>query len=118
MLAGCQTTGGNSFKRVAIAAKPLKLSHYMSVNPDCTPIGTATVRVLTGPQNGSVSVRPGSDFPYFYRNNIRSNCNGRRVASQQLWYTGRTSGSSDQVTVEVIYASGAARTSTYLIENR
>ncbi len=105
-------------KRVAIAGKPLKLSHFMSVNPDCTPSGTATIRILNGPQNGSVAVRPGSDFPYFYRNNIRSNCNGRRVASQQLWYTGRVSGATDQITVEVIYANGFARSGTYLIENR
>lgn len=118
VLAGCQTTGGNSSRRVAIAGKPLKLGHYMSVNPDCTPAGAATIRVLSSPQNGSVSVRSGSDFPYFFRNNIRSNCNGRRVASQQLWYTGRVSGTTDQVTAEVIYSNGVARTSTYLIETR
>lgn len=119
LAAGCQTTGSSqSFKGVAVAGKPLKLGSARAINPDCSSIGTTTIRVLNGPVNGKVSIRHGADFATFGRNNLRSVCNTRRVPSDQLWYVSSKPGATDQVTAEYIYPTGAARTYTYNIEVR
>lgn len=117
-LAGCQTVpvGTHSLLstgRVALVGKPLKLDRFYSINPDCTSIGAATVRVLEAPQHGSISQRDEADFPFFVPANPRSVCNTKRVPTRQLWYTARTAGMSDRIVVEVIFANGATRNVTF-----
>lgn len=118
-LAGCQTTGQNfELRRVAVAGTSLKLGHYLSANPDCTSFGMPTVRILQRPESGSLSVREGLDFPSFVASNIRSACNTRRMPSMQLWYAPDRAGTTQRVSVEVIYSSGEARTFNYTIDVR
>ena len=117
-VSGCQTVpGGNanifSGGRVAIVGKPLKLERFYAINPDCSSLGSTTIRVISGPQHGTISQRDEADFPYFVNANPRSACNRRRVPTRQLWYTASTPGMSESIVVEVIYVNGAARNFTF-----
>lgn len=96
-----------------LSGKPLKISHFISVNPDCSSKGYTVLRVITPPENGKISfvqsvdftsprLRPGTDF---------SHCNNKRIAGTSLIYTPNAGFiGDDKTTIERINPSGLAST--------
>ena len=102
--------------RTAIAGKPLKLGHWYAVDPSCASTGQTEIRVLAKPQNGTVEIRNAEDYPSYPPNNVRSACNKTAVPATQVWYTPKEAFSgSDQLSMLVIFPSGASRNLSYQI---
>src|SRR5262249_14172386 len=57
--------------RAVAADQKLRLDFLYSLNPDCTSIGFATVRILEEPKNGKITVENGNGFTTFPQNNPR-----------------------------------------------
>ena len=87
------------------------------MNPDCISIGLPTVRLVEGPSNGVVTTDKARDFMPFPKGNIRSKCNGWRVAGLKLFYQSTTEFLRvDRVQLLVISDSGGEREAPYLIQ--
>ena len=103
--------------RTVPSGKNQRIDFLASVNPDCSAIGLPTIRLLEGPDNGVVTTDKAKDFLPFPRTNIRSKCNGRRVAGLKLFYQSTTEFFGlDRVRLLVISASGGEREATYVIQ--
>lgn len=103
---------------VAVAGKPLKIAHFMSVDPACGTIARPVVRIIDAPNVGRIEIKSGSDFPSFPPTNQRSKCNSKRNPSTQVWYTSRTSGATDTLQVQGIHDDGHVMNRRFTIETR
>jgi transglutaminase-like putative cysteine protease len=103
--------------RVASVGQKLRLEFLYSIQPDCSSVGLATVRILEAPQHGKLTVENGQGFTNFPKENQRYECNTRKSDGVIVYYepdagfTGR-----DSVTVDVIFASGTSSKRHYSIE--
>ncbi len=105
--------------RTAPSGKNQRIDFLASVDPDCSSPGLPTVRLVDGPNNGVITTDKARDFLPFPRGNIRSRCNGRRVAGLKVFYQSTTEFfGTDRVRLLVISASGAEREATYVIRVR
>jgi hypothetical protein len=105
------------FTRIAAADQVLQLAFLFYLNPDCSPIGFATVHVLEEPRHGKATVQRGTGFSTFVQNNPRFECNKRRTDGVNLSYApeeGFTG--TDSVTVEVVGPDGSAHKRHFAIE--
>jgi hypothetical protein len=110
---------GQSVTKYVVSGRPLKLDFATSINPDCSSIGRATIRVSRAPEQGRVTVTQSTDFPRFPPSNIRSQCNGRRVAVAAINYVSQRGFiGTDNVEVEIIFASGSLRHENFTINVR
>ena len=107
------------FTRVAAADQRLLVAFVYDLNPDCSSIGYATVRITEQPQHGTVTMENGTGFSTFAQNNIRYECNKRRsdgvVVSYapEAGFTGAVS-----LTVDVILPDGGFNKRHYAIDVR
>ncbi len=109
-LLGSAPLQAQHFQKVAASGAPMLLYQAWSVNPDCTPTGTVTMRVVSSPNHGRVSIVRASVFPRFPPYNPRSHCNARRVMGVKAMYISRQGYTGpDTAAVEVIYPSGGYR---------
>src|SRR5439155_19567710 len=76
----------NARTRVVAANQKLRLDFLYALNPDCTSIGFATVRILEQPKHGRITVENGTGFANFLQNNLRYECNRRRSDGVILIY--------------------------------
>jgi hypothetical protein len=65
-------------KRAGAAGAKLHLDFLYSINPDCTSIGFATIRVVEQPRHCRITVDNGTGFTNFPASNPRAECNKRR----------------------------------------
>ncbi|HEY4142652.1 MAG TPA: hypothetical protein VGM57_14620 [Pseudolabrys sp.] len=93
--------------RVAIPGKPLILVGIALTNPDCSPHGSITIRVLEPPEHGRVSISTTRFFPTYPSSNPRSVCNKRRVqGTQAIYHAQRGYTGPDRVVLEAIGPTG------------
>lgn len=112
-------TGADAATRVAASGKPLKLVQVYSANPNCTPTGEITMRIVTPPEHGRVTIRKGRVYSNFAESNPRSVCNRRGVVGHEAVYTSaRGYTGSDSVTLEAIYPNGRYRRGSFSIDVR
>ena len=105
--------------KYAVSGQPLKLAFFNSTNPDCSSVGPPTIRIVRAPEHGRVTVVQTTGFPNFPSSNIRSECNRRRVRGATINYVSqRGFVGTDQVQVEIIFASGNLRQASYTINVR
>jgi hypothetical protein len=64
-------------KRAVASGGKLRLDFLYSINPDCTSIGFATVRIVEQPRHGRITVDNGTGFTNFPASNPRAECNKR-----------------------------------------
>jgi hypothetical protein len=99
---------------VTVPAGGHYLYGFTSINPDCSLLGYAAVRVTTPPANGVVRAYKGTVFPNFSANNPRSACNGRRMPGTQIEYRPRPGFvGSDSFFLDVILPDGVEKTASY-----
>jgi hypothetical protein len=103
--------------RTVPSGKNQRIDFLASVNPDCSSMGTPTVRLVEGPNNGVVTTDKAKDFLPFPKGNVRSRCNGRRVSGLKIFYQSTVEFFGvDRMRLLVISASGGEREATYVIQ--
>jgi Domain of Unknown Function with PDB structure (DUF3857)/Transglutaminase-like superfamily len=102
--------------RAVASDQTLHLDFLYALNPDCTSLGFATVRILDPPKHGKVTFENGTGFTTFPQENLRYECNKRRSDGVVLTYepdSGFTG--MDSINIDVIFASGFSRKRHYSI---
>jgi hypothetical protein len=103
--------------RIVAADRDLRLDFLYAINPDCTSIGFATVRILEQPKHGTITIENGTGFTNFPTTNLRAECNKRRsdgvviVYKPDAGYTG-----PDSADFDAIFATGSLSKRHYTIE--
>jgi hypothetical protein len=103
--------------RAVAANQTLRLEFLYSINPDCSSIGLATVRILEEPKHGKITVANEAGFTNFQRDDLRYECNKQKSEGVAIRYqpeAGYTG--TDSVSVDVIFASGSSSKRRYSIE--
>jgi hypothetical protein len=103
--------------RVVASDQKLRLDFLYSVNPDCTSMGFATVRITEQPKHGRITVENGTGFTSFPQNNQRYECNKKRSDGVVVVYepdSGFTG--TDSVNIDAIFPSGTSGKRHYSIE--
>lgn len=119
MLGGTTTASAQGQLRVVLNGKTLKVDSFGYLEPDCTSIGSTSVRLVSPPEHGKVQIKAGRDFPRFGRDNIRAHCNTKRAPATLIFYTpspGYTGPDSFQV--EAVFPNGTTNTGTYRLDVR
>lgn len=94
--------------RGAQSGRTQTISHYASINPDCSNKGYAAIKVVKAPEHGTVSIEQGVAYPNFAKDNVRWACNSQQVPVIVLSYTSEPGFvGSDTVSVEGVSAGGA-----------
>ena len=105
------------FARVVAADHALRLDFLYALNPDCTSLGFATVRILDQPMHGKITYENGTGFTSFPQENLRYECNKRRSDGVILTYEPESGfAGTDSINIDVIFASGISRKRHYSIE--
>jgi hypothetical protein len=117
LLSACQTaTRTGSGSGVTVVGKPIRIASLHPLNPDCTVAGYAIVRILSGPNNGSIDVARQSVYPSYLQNDQKYHCNLRKVQGTTVTYNpNRSFTGTDVVVVESIFPNGANTIWTYTI---
>jgi hypothetical protein len=98
-------------KTVAVGGV-LKVAHYASVNPDCSPLGMPVVRVSVPPTHGVVRTVKSSGFSHY--SSPFDQCNARRVAGVSVEYRPkRNFAGTDSFSLDIIFASGRERVESF-----
>jgi transglutaminase-like putative cysteine protease len=106
-------------KRAVASGGKLRLDFLYSINPDCTSIGFATVRIVEQPRHGRITVDNGTGFTNFPASNPRAERNKRRsdgvvvVYEPEPGYFG-----ADSLDFDAIFASGSLSKRHYAIDVR
>ena len=117
LLVAATTARAADIPRTVPSGTNQRIDFLASVNPDCSSIGTPTVRLVTGPDHGVVTTDKARDFLPFPKSNPRSRCNSRRVAGLKLFYRSKSAFFGvDRVGLIVISAEGVEREATYVIQ--
>ena len=105
----CSAAEAQSISKTVAAGGVLKVGHYANVNPDCSPVGVAVVRLSAPPMHGVVKPMRMMGFTGIYEV-----CNSRRVAGVSVEYRPeRGFAGSDSFGLDVIYPGGIERVSSY-----
>ena len=61
--------------------------NFISVlNPDCSSAGYVTVRIITPPAHGELTIEKGIDYPSYPKDNQRYQCNLKKVPLVNVYY--------------------------------
>jgi hypothetical protein len=102
--------------RVVVANQKLRLDFLYSLNPDCTSMGFATVRILEQPKHGKITIEKGTGFTNYPQSNLRYECNRSRSNGVILIYEPDSDfAGTDSLNIEAIYASGNSAKRNYSI---
>jgi hypothetical protein len=86
------------------------------LDPNCSPTGTVTVRILKEPTNGKLETDVGPDFTNYPKDNVRSKCNDKESQVARIWYQSNPNfKGNDEAAFEVIYPDGKARQERVII---
>lgn len=107
------------FMKVAATGQKIRLDFAHSLNPDCTPSGKVTIRLIKDADHGRVVSPPAHEFPRIAKSSTRSVCNARRVHGNMVSYISeRGFVGTDYVTVEYYFPSGTMARRNYTIQVR
>jgi hypothetical protein len=93
------------------------IDNYYSVEPDCSNPGYPEIKVLKMPGHGTVAVENGEAYPNFSKDNVRYECNKKKVASSQVTYESVAGfHGKDSFTIQVRYSNSNLRLITYSVD--
>jgi len=105
--------------RGAISGKPQLFAEWYAVSPECASEGMVTVKVVKGPDHGSVKIEQGDGYPNYDKDNVRFACNKVKVPVTKVIYTSEQSYlGSDTVTLEAVGPAGRFFHNDYMINVR
>jgi hypothetical protein len=84
---GIEGLENQTFTRFVASGAKQRIGFYAtSLNPDCTAVGNANVRVTKQPEHGTVETVATTDYPHYPKENIRSKCNPHKVKGTLVNY--------------------------------
>jgi hypothetical protein len=90
---------------------------YYSVQPDCGNFGYPEIKILRMPGHGTVAVENGETYPNFGKDNVRYECNKRKVASSRVLYESNSGfHGKDSFTIQVRFENSNLRLITYNVD--
>jgi hypothetical protein len=102
--------------RTVLTNTRTKVLTYYALNPNCSPTGTVTVRVIKEPTNGKLETDVGPDFTHYPKDNVLSKCNEKESQVARIWYQSNPDfKGNDEALFEVIYPNGKARQGRLII---
>jgi hypothetical protein len=105
--------------RIVPSGSNQQIDFFASVNPDCSSPGLPTVRLVDGPNQGTITTDKARDFLPFAPGNVRAACNRKRVAGVKLFYrSAKGFMGTDHVRILIISAAGTGREARYDIQSR
>ncbi len=97
------------------AGKTSQIGFFFAINPDCSSRGEIDSRIITAPQNGSVVIQPGADFPRDAKGRYEA-CATKLVLGVLIMYTPKEGFTGkDQFDIEFIGPRGGDFTWKYYL---
>lgn len=125
LLSGCAapipgpSVFGAPLERGVHSGEKDQIDYYESLYPNCESEGFPEVTVIKAASHGTVSSAPGEDYPNFVKDNVRYDCNRKRVPSTQVFYQSNANyHGKDSFTIEVRFPGSHLRTAVYVVEVR
>ena len=123
LLSACADTPSDTALKPAIIVRGVDSStrqvvdNYYTVEPDCSNPGYPEIKVLRMPGHGTVAVENGEAYPSFRQDNVRYDCNKKKVATSQVSYESVAGfHGKDSFTIQVRYVNSNLRLITYNID--
>ena len=106
--------------RTIVNGERQRIDFYVALNPDCTPQGYVTARIVTPPVHGELTTERGVDYPNYPKENQRYQCNLKKSPLINVYYKSNPGYvGADTATIEWDSPMIAVtRTSTYTITVR
>jgi hypothetical protein len=123
LFSACADTPSGTTLKPSIIVRGVDSSHrqavdnYYSVEPDCSNPGYPEIRVLRMPGHGTVAVENGEAYPNFSKDNVRYECNKKKVAASLVTYESVAGfHGKDFFTIQVRYSNSNLRLVTYNVD--
>jgi hypothetical protein len=84
--AQAQTVSPAVQSRVVPTGEKKQLGFFSSLNPDCTPAGEISARIVRKPENGTADLDPGLGYANYGQENQRYRCNLGLVEGYRVNY--------------------------------
>jgi len=103
-----------------VSGERQRIDFISVLNPDCSSAGYVTVRVITPPAHGELTIEKGIDYPSYPKDNQRYQCNLKKVPLVNAYYRSIPGYLGvDTVTIEWISPIiPVAKTQTFMIAVR
>ena len=94
-LTGCVASQGNNsedainrdgWSLATVSGREISIERAYEVNPDCSSAGMPYIQAISGPSNGTISIKSEKVFPGYKPDNIRSKCNSQIVDGIKVYY--------------------------------
>jgi hypothetical protein len=93
------------------------VDNYYSVEPDCSNPGYPEIKILRMPGHGAVAVENGETYPNFSKDNVRYECNKKKISSSQVLYESALGfHGKDSFTIQVRFVTSNLRVITYNVD--
>ena len=94
-----------------------RIDYFYSIEPDCSNSGYPEIRVLRNPGHGTVEVGNADAYPNFAKDNVRYECNRKKVPTSEVTYQSAAGfHGKDTLTIEVRYSGGNLRLVAYTVD--
>jgi hypothetical protein len=103
-------------KSTAVVDHSRQVDFLYNLNPDCSSIVIAAVRTIEEPQHGKLTVRKGSGFSNYQKDDPREACNRRPSEGMLMDYRPDTGYlGPDSLVVDIINSNGTSQKRHYVI---
>ncbi len=123
VLSACTTGPGETGLKPAAIVRGVDsgtrqvIDDYYSVQPDCSNPGYPEIKIISTPNHGTVVAEHGEVYPSFAKDNVRYECNRKKVASSQVLYESNAGfHGRDSFTIEVRFTNSNIRLLTYRLD--
>jgi hypothetical protein len=96
-----------TIERVVLGETRTRILIFYALDPNCSPTGTVTLRIIKQPANGTLESDHGPAFPEYPKDGIRFKCNSQETDAIRLWYQSKPGFKGrDPAELEVFYPNG------------
>ena len=105
-----------SVGKTVTAGERANLKFAASLNPDCSPIGRVSARVMAAPAHGSITIQTATGFTNYLPNNQLHACNAKQTRGTVAFYLPDDSfAGTDTASIDYRFPNGVAQTVTFNI---
>jgi TonB family protein len=105
--------------RTVASGERQRIGFFYTLNPDCTPAGYMTVRVITSPAHGELTAEQGVNYTNYPKENQRYQCNLKKSPVTDVYYKSNSGYlGTDSTLIEAASPTGTTITRIYTITVR
>ena len=102
-----QAINPTTVQKIALAAERTNVWGIVDLNPDCSLVGSMTVKIRKEPRHGKVEIEDEMGFPSYLSSNPRFHCNKVQVPMSKIYYIAEDNyGGNDKIELEVFSSRG------------